>query len=122
MKPPLPVAIGSGSLCGMKPNNDRCVLSAESMTIGKQSQKHLPIVNQNVVQEKGWAVTSNPSLSAAKSSNNANSMDSAHRMQYVLQQGPSPGSTGNLVVWSHHFTTYSYRDFLPCRTRLLLLY
>lgn len=97
MKPPLPVAIGSGSLCGMKPNNDRCVPSAESMAIGKQSQKHLPIVNQNVVQEKGWAVTSNPSLSAAKSSNNANSMDSAHRMQYVLQQGPSPGSTGNLV-------------------------
>ncbi|KAH1136430.1 hypothetical protein GYH30_026770 [Glycine max] len=97
MNPSLPAAIGSGSLCSTKPNNVNCVPSAESMAIGKQSQKHLPIVNQNASQEKGWAVTSNPSLTAAKCSNNSNPMDSAHRVQLVLQQGPNPGPTGNLV-------------------------
>ncbi|XP_020238669.1 protein TIME FOR COFFEE [Cajanus cajan] len=95
-KPPLPVAI-SGSLGGTKPNNVHCVPSAESMAVGKQSQKQLPIVNQNAAQEKGWAATSNPSLTAAKTFNNANPVDSAHRVQLVLQQGPNPGSTSNLV-------------------------
>ncbi|TKY52629.1 TIME FOR COFFEE protein [Spatholobus suberectus] len=97
MNPPLPAAIGSGSLCGTKPNNVNCVPSAESMAVGKQSQKHLPIVNHNAAPERGWAATSNPSLTTAKSSNNANLRDSAHRAQLVHQQGPNPGSTGNLV-------------------------
>lgn len=97
MKPPVPVAIGSGSLCGTKPNNVNCVPSAESMVVGKQSEKHLPSANHNVAQEKGWATSSNSSLTTAKSSNNANSTDSAHRVQLVLQQGPNSGSTGNLV-------------------------
>ncbi|KAG4402208.1 hypothetical protein GLYMA_02G146900v4 [Glycine max] len=97
MKPPLPAAIGSGSVCDTKHNNVNCVPYAESMAFGKQSQKHLPIVNQNASQEKGWAATSIPSLTAAKGSNNVKPMDSAHRVQLVLQQGPNPGPTGNLV-------------------------
>ncbi|ESW16633.1 hypothetical protein PHAVU_007G172500 [Phaseolus vulgaris] len=95
MNPPLPAAIGSGSLCGTKPNNVKCVPSAESMAVGKQSQKHLPIVNQNSAQEKGWAATSNPSVTAAKSSSNANPMDSTHRVQLVFQHGPNPGPPCN---------------------------
>ncbi|CAJ1969297.1 unnamed protein product [Sphenostylis stenocarpa] len=95
--PPLPAAIGSGSLCGTKPNNVNCVPSADSVAVGKQSQKHLPIVNQNAPQEKGWAATSKPSVTAAKCSNNANPIDSAHRVQLVFQHGPNPGPTGNLV-------------------------
>ena len=106
MKPPLPAAIGSGSVCDTKHNNVNCVPYAESMAFGKQSQKHLPIVNQNASQEKGWAATSIPSLTAAKGSNNVKPMDSAHRVQLVLQQGPNPGPTGNLVVWSSHLIAY----------------
>jgi len=76
------------------------VPSAESMAVGKQSQKHLPIVSQNPAQEKGWAANSNPSVTAAKSSSNANPMDSTNRVQLVFQHGPNPGPPGNLVVWS----------------------
>ena len=96
----LPPAIGSGLLCGTKSNNVNYVPSAENLAIGKQSQKHLPGVNQNAAQEKGLAGTSDPSLTAIKSSNNANAMDSTQRMQLVLQQGPHASSTGNLVVCS----------------------
>jgi len=106
MNPPLPAAIGSGSLCGTKPNNVKCVPSAESMAVGKQSQKHLPIVNQNSAQEKGWAATSNPSVTAAKSSSNANPMDSTHRVQLVFQHGPNPGPPCNPMVWSSHLIDY----------------
>lgn len=102
MNPLLPVAISSGSLRGTKPSNVNSVPSAESLVVSKQSQKHLSSVDQNCAQEKGLTVTSNPSLTATKSSNNAKSMDSTHRMQFVLQQGPHPGSNGNLVVWSCH--------------------
>ncbi|KAK7393529.1 hypothetical protein VNO78_22087 [Psophocarpus tetragonolobus] len=97
MNPSLPAAIDSGSLCGTKPNNVNCVFSAESMASGNHSQKHLPIVNPNSVHEKERATTSNPSLTTAKSSNNPNRVDSAHRVQLVFQQGPHPGSTANLV-------------------------
>ncbi|CAL0316155.1 unnamed protein product [Lupinus luteus] len=84
-KPHLPAAVGSTSLCGTTPND---VPSAESMVVGKQSSKHLAGVNQGLV-----AATSDPSLAATKNSNNAYPLDSTHRMQLVLQQGP----TGNLV-------------------------
>jgi len=106
MNPPLPAATGSGSPCGTKPNKVNCVPSAESMAIGKQSQKHLTVVNQNSAQDKGWAATGNPSVTAAKSSNNANPMDSTHRVQLVFQHGPNPGPPGNLVVRSSHFIAY----------------
>lgn len=91
MSPPLPAAIGPGSLCGIKPNNVDCVPSSS-----KQSQKHFPGVNQKGAQEKVLVATSDPSLAAFRSSNNANPMDSTH-MQLVLQQGPYPGSIGTLV-------------------------
>ncbi|KAL2323543.1 hypothetical protein Fmac_027922 [Flemingia macrophylla] len=98
MKPPLPVAIGSGSMGGgTKPSNVHYVPSAESMAVGKQSQKHMPISNPSATQERGWAVTSNPSLTTAKSFNKANPADSAPSVQIVLQQGPNPGTTSNLV-------------------------
>ncbi|XP_027364226.1 protein TIME FOR COFFEE-like isoform X2 [Abrus precatorius] len=98
MTPPLPAAIGSSSLCGAKPNNVNSVPSAESMIFRKQSQKHLSTVNQNATQEKGQVTSNHPSLSAAKSSNNANPMDSTtQRVQLMVQQGSNPGSTGNLV-------------------------
>ncbi|XLR53199.1 hypothetical protein HN51_021424 [Arachis hypogaea] len=80
-------SIGSASLCGTKPNNP----SAESLVIGKQSQKH------HAVQGKGSSTTSDSSLTAVKSSNNANATDSTQRMQLMLQQGSHPGSTSNLV-------------------------
>ncbi|KAL1329633.1 hypothetical protein AAHE18_12G055100 [Arachis hypogaea] len=80
-------SIGSASLCGTKPNNP----SAESLVIGKQSQKH------HAVQGKGSSATSDSSLTAVKNSNNANPTDSTQRMQLVLQQGSRPGSTSNLV-------------------------
>ncbi|XP_057742441.1 protein TIME FOR COFFEE-like [Arachis stenosperma] len=80
-------SIGSASLCGTKPNNP----SAESLVIGKQSQKH------HAVQGKGSSTTSDSSLTAVKSSNNANPTDSTQRMQLGLQQGSHPGSTSNLV-------------------------
>ncbi|KAK7345894.1 hypothetical protein VNO77_16509 [Canavalia gladiata] len=104
MNPPLPAAIASGSLCGTKPNNVNSVPSAESTIVRKQSQKHLPVANQNAAPEKGRATTNNPCLTAAKISNNANAMDSTHRVQLVFQQGPNPGSTGNLV----HGPTFLY--------------
>ncbi|XP_014513911.1 protein TIME FOR COFFEE [Vigna radiata var. radiata] len=97
MSPPLPAATGPGSPCGTKPNKVNCVPSAESMAVGKQSQKHLAVVNQNSAQDKGWAATSNANVTAAKCSNNANPMDSTHRVQLVFQHGPNPGPPGNLV-------------------------
>ncbi|MCH93225.1 protein TIME FOR COFFEE-like, partial [Trifolium medium] len=97
MNPLLPTAIGSGSLCATKTNNVNCLLSAESMVVNKQSQKHLPSSDQNGTQEKGLAATGDHNLTATKSSNNANPVDSTHMMQFVLQQGPHPGSTGNVV-------------------------
>ncbi|KAK7277635.1 hypothetical protein RJT34_22650 [Clitoria ternatea] len=93
----VPAANGSGSHCGTKLNNISCVPSAESMITRKQSRKHSPVVNQNAAQEKRCAATSNASPTAAKSSNNASPVDSINRVQLVLQQGPIPGSTGNLV-------------------------
>ncbi|CAI8602949.1 unnamed protein product [Vicia faba] len=95
------LSAGSGSICGTKTNNVNCLLSAESMVVSKQSQKHLPGLNQNCAREKGLAVTGDHNLRATKSSNNANPVDSTHQMQFVLQgqhqQGQHPGSTGNLV-------------------------
>lgn len=102
MKPHLPAVVGSGSLCGTKPNNVNRVPSTEIMVVGKQSSKQLQGVNQNGTREKGWvAATSNPCLTAIISSN-ANPMNSTQKMQLVLQQGPHPGSSGNQVVWSCH--------------------
>ncbi|GAU37190.1 hypothetical protein TSUD_30550 [Trifolium subterraneum] len=93
MNPLLPTAIGSGSLCATKTNNVNCLLSAESMVVNKQSQKHLPSSDQNDRREKGLAATGDHNLT----SNNANPVDSTQMMQFVLQQGPHPGSTGNVV-------------------------
>jgi hypothetical protein len=103
MNPLLPAIIGSGSLCATKTNNVNCLISAESMVVNKQSQKHLPSSDQNGTKEKGLAATSDHNLTASKISNYANPVDSTHKMQFALQQGPHSGSTGNLVVWSCHF-------------------
>ncbi|XP_045796213.1 protein TIME FOR COFFEE-like isoform X2 [Trifolium pratense] len=98
MNPLLPAIIGSGSLCATKTNNVNCLISAESMVVNKQSQKHLPSSDQssdqNGTQEKGLAATGDHNLTATKGSNYVNPV---HKMQFVLQQGPQPGSTGNLV-------------------------
>ncbi|WJX18619.1 hypothetical protein P8452_08400 [Trifolium repens] len=97
MNPLLPAIIGSGSLCATKTNNVNCLISAESMVVNKQSQKHLPSSDQNGTKEKGLAATSDHNLTASKISNYANPVDSTHKMQFALQQGPHSGSTGNLV-------------------------
>lgn len=96
MNPLLSAAIGSGSLCAPKTNNVNCLLSAESMIINKQSQKHLPSLDQNGTQEKRLTVIGDHNLTATKNSNNPNPVDSIHQM-HLLQQGPFAGSTGNLV-------------------------
>lgn len=98
MSPLLPATIGSGSLCGTKPINVNRLPAAENMVVSKQPQKYLSFVDQNGAQKKGLAAKCDLSLTATRSLNNANPLDSTHRMQFVLQQGPHPGSTGNLVV------------------------
>ncbi|XP_058770887.1 protein TIME FOR COFFEE isoform X2 [Vicia villosa] len=90
------LSAGSSSLYATKTNNVNCLLSAESMIVSKQYQKHLPGLNQNCAQEKGLAATGDHNLTASKSSKNANPVDSTHQMQFVLQ-GQHPESTGNLV-------------------------
>ncbi|WJX12151.1 hypothetical protein P8452_02678 [Trifolium repens] len=97
MNPLLPAIIGSRSLCATKTNNVNCLISAESMVVNKQSQKHLLSSDQNGTKEKGLAATSDHNLTASKSSNYANPVDSTHKMQFALQQGPHSGSTGSLV-------------------------
>jgi len=107
MNPLLSAAIGSGSLCAPKTNNVNCLHSAESMIINKQSQKHLPSLDQNGTQEKRLAVVGDHNLTATKNSDNSNPVDSIHQM-HLLQQGPFPGSTGNLVVQSRDSCIYYF--------------
>ncbi|KAI5395172.1 protein TIME FOR COFFEE isoform X2 [Lathyrus oleraceus] len=90
------LSAGSGSIYATKRNDVNCLLLEESMVVSKQSEKHLPVSNQNCAQEKGLAATSDHNLTATKSSKTANPVDSTHQMQFVLQ-GQHPGSTGNLV-------------------------
>ncbi|KAI4349510.1 hypothetical protein L6164_010092 [Bauhinia variegata] len=92
-----PSAAGSNSICGTKPNSVNGVPSAESMVVGKQSQRILPGVHQNVSQEKGWAATSLFDHTANRSSDAASSKDSTQRKQLVIQQGPHRAPSGNLV-------------------------
>ncbi|XP_012569782.1 protein TIME FOR COFFEE isoform X3 [Cicer arietinum] len=92
----LPAAIGSGTLSATKLNVN-CAPSAERMVVSKQSQKHLLGLDLSGTQDKELDATCDQNLTATKSSNNVNPVDSTHRMQFVLQQGPHPGSTENLV-------------------------
>lgn len=90
-----PAAVGSGSLCGAKPNNINVVPTSETMGAGQQCQKNLPSVNQNAAQaKKELAATSFPGLNANKSPDAANSLDSTQ----TKQQGPHSASACNLMV------------------------
>lgn len=93
-------AVGSGSLCDTEHNNISHMPSAESIVVGKQSHKHSPGVNQNAAQEKEWAAKSDYSLAMVRSSTPANLIDSTQMKQLVLQLGPHPRSTNNLMVRS----------------------
>ncbi|RDX69923.1 Protein TIME FOR COFFEE, partial [Mucuna pruriens] len=94
----LPSAISRGSMCEPKPDNVNQMHSAESVVVGKQCHKQSPPgVNQNAAPEKRWAAISDFSLAAIKSSGPANPMDLMQMKQLALQQGPHPGSSGNIV-------------------------
>ncbi|XP_061341373.1 protein TIME FOR COFFEE-like [Gastrolobium bilobum] len=99
VNPFLQSAIGYSSVCDTKPKNVIRMNSAESVVVGKQSQKHSPGMNQNAAQEKGWAATGdyNYSLDAIKSSVPTNPVDSTQMKQLVFRQGPHPESSDNLV-------------------------
>ncbi|CAJ1905065.1 unnamed protein product [Sphenostylis stenocarpa] len=91
----LPSAVGCGSMCDTKLNR---VQSAESVVVGKQFHKQSPPgVSQNAAPDKGWSITSDFSLAAFKSSGPANPMDMTQMKQLMLQQGPHPGSSANIV-------------------------
>lgn len=72
------LSAGSGSIYATKRNDVNCFLLEESMVVSKQSEKHLPVSNQNCAQEKGLAATSDHNLTATKSSKTANPVDSTH--------------------------------------------
>ncbi|KAI5442425.1 hypothetical protein KIW84_011484 [Lathyrus oleraceus] len=48
------LSAGSGSIYATKRNDVNCFLLEQSTVVSKQSEKHLPVSNQNCAQEKGF--------------------------------------------------------------------